>query len=170
MSAPDLATRPLPVRPLSAEAFAPYGEVIAPRRAGGQGAGAPHDPERDPTEARLVLHNGTPRLWLMQLPNVGLSFTRIARHRRVSQCLGALHGEEWLIAVAPPGESERPSLDEIAAFRIAGDRVIKLHPATWHAGPHFVQAACTFFNLENMDTNQRDFEAAELGVRFAFEL
>ena len=72
-------------------------------------------------EAKLVLHNGEPRLWIMHLPHVGLGFTRIARHRRVTQCLGSLGGKEWFIGVAPPGElgdDARPRVEDIAAFRV----------------------------------------------------
>ena len=43
-----------------------------------------------------------------------------------------------------------------------GDRLIKLHVATWHAGPHFVHDECLFVNLENLDTNRRDFQAVPL--------
>jgi hypothetical protein len=53
----------LEVRELTAEAFAPYGQVIAPLRTGGQGAETSYDPETSPSEAGLVLHNGEPRLW-----------------------------------------------------------------------------------------------------------
>jgi hypothetical protein len=104
-----------------------------------------YDPEASTSEAKLVLGNGEPRLWIMRLPHVGLDFTRIARHRRVTQCLGSLGGKEWLISVAPPGDlgdDSRPRIEDIVAFRVPGDRMIKLHVATWHAGPHFVQA-CT---------------------------
>ena len=163
----------LPVRHLTAAAFAPYGQVLGPRRAEGQGVGHRAPPESDPTEARLVVTSGTPRLWLMHLPHVGLRFSRIARHRRVTQCLGALGGKEWLIAVAPPGDladQARPALDDIVAFRVPGDLAVKLEVATWHAGPHFVHDECVFFNLENMDTNDRDFHAVELPVTCAYEL
>jgi ureidoglycolate hydrolase len=70
---------------------------------------------------------------------------RIARHRRVTQCLGSLGGKEWLIGVAPPGDlndDAGPRVEDIAAFRVPGDRLIKLHVATWHAGPHFVHDEC----------------------------
>lgn len=163
----------LEVRPLTPEAFAPYGEVIAPLKTGGQGAETGYDPETSAREARLVLGNGEPRLWLMQLPHVGLAFSRIARHRRVTQCLGSLGGKEWLIGVAPPGDLDdaaRPRLEDIAAFRIPGDRLVKLHVATWHAGPHFVHDECLFFNLENLDTNRRDFHAVPLGVECRYRL
>src|SRR5215472_3208092 len=131
----------LEVRDLTPEAFAPYGQIITALKTGGQGAETHYDPETSATEAKLVLHNGEPRLWIMHLPHVGLGFTRIARHRRVTQCLGSLGGKEWLIGVAPPGTL---AMGRARASRTSppsgcrGDRLIKLHVATWHAGPHFV--------------------------------
>jgi ureidoglycolate hydrolase len=172
----DASTLPihmLEVRELTAEGFAPYGQVIAPLRTGGQGAETGYDPETSASEAKLVLRNGEPRLWIMQLPHVGLGFSRIARHRRVTQCLGSLGGKEWLIGVAPPGDLSddvRPRIEDIVAFRVPGDRLIKLHVATWHAGPHFVHDECLFINLENRDTNRRDFHAATLPVECRYRL
>jgi ureidoglycolate hydrolase len=168
-----LSRHMLDIRELTDEAFAPYGQVIAPLRTGGQGAETTADPETSPTEARLVLGNGEPRLWIMHLPHVGLGFARIARHRRVTQCLGSLGGKEWLIAVAPPGDPDdaaRPRIEDIVAFRIPGDRLIKLHVATWHAGPHFINDECLFVNLENRDTNRRDFHAVPLPVECRYRL
>src|SRR4030081_4047496 len=92
----DAGTLPrhmLDIRELTAEAFAPYGQVIAPLRTGGQGAETGYDPETSPKEAKLVLGNGEPRLWLMHLPHVGLGFSRIARHRRGPPNPGAPGGE-----------------------------------------------------------------------------
>jgi hypothetical protein len=65
---------------------------------------------------------------------------------------------------------ERPCVEDIAAFRVPGDRLIKLHVATWHAGPHFVHDECLFFNLENLDTNRRDFHAVPLEVECRYRL
>src|SRR5258708_23948826 len=83
----DAGTLPrhmLEIRELTAEAFAPYGQVIAPQQTGGQGAETSHDPAASADEAKLVLGNREPRLWIMHLPHVGLGFTRIAPHRRGS--------------------------------------------------------------------------------------
>jgi ureidoglycolate hydrolase len=163
----------LEVRELTPEAFAPYGEVVLPLRTGGQGAGTHYDPEISASEAKLVLQNGVPRLWIMRLPHVGLGFSRIARHRRVTQCLGSLGGKEWLIGVAPPGDfadDARPRVEDIVAFRVPGDRLLTLHVGTWHAGPHFVHDECLFFNLENLDTNRRDFHAVALPVECRYRI
>ncbi len=79
-----LSRHMLDIRELTVEAFAPYGQVIAPLRTGGQSVETSYDPETSASEAKLVLGNGEPRLWIMHLPHVGLGFTRIARHRRVT--------------------------------------------------------------------------------------
>jgi hypothetical protein len=53
---------------------------------------------------------------------------------------------------------------------VPGDRLIKLHVATWHAGPHFVHDECLFINLENLDTNRRDFHGVPLPVECRYRL
>jgi ureidoglycolate hydrolase len=168
MERPIMNVRPafqIQIQRLEAAAFAPFGEIIAPRRSGGQFANNPYDPETSPEEPKLVLTNGTPRLWIMHLNNRGVVFKSMARHRRTSQCLGSLQGKEWLVGVAPPNDfadGVKPEFDRISAFLIPGDCVIKLHVGTWHAGPHFTHDECLFLNLENLDTNKKDFDTADL--------
>ena len=166
-----LARKTIPVNELTGEAFRPYGEIIAARGTRGQFVAKPDHPEHAENEPRLVLSNGEPRLWIMHLKQVGITFSKMARHRRVTQCLGALGGKDWLIAVAPPGDLDdgaRPRLTDIAGFRIPGDCIVKLHLATWHAGPHLTDDECLFFNLENVDTNSRDFHSVDLGIECRF--
>jgi ureidoglycolate hydrolase len=155
----------LPAQNLESKAFVPYGEIIRPRASSGEFSNKPYDPETSVEEPKLILTNGTARLWIMDLKKRGLVFADMARHRRVSQCLGSMQGKEWFIGVAPPNnlaDGIRPELDRIVAFRIPGDCVIKLHVGTWHAGPHFVYDECLFFNLENLDTNKRDLDTSDL--------
>ena len=59
-----------------------------------------------------------------------------------------------------------PTLRDWPRFEIPGDCVIKLHVAAWHAGPQFLHDECLFFNLENLDTNKRDFDAYDLPNEF----
>jgi len=149
---------------LTDEAFAPYGDIIKPRMSGAQfDRTHSYDPSKEQTHVKLVMINGVPTLRIMNQQLRGLTFSKMARHRRVSQCLGSLQGKEWYMAfAAPTNDDSRPRLEDIAAFRIPDDRIIKLHVGTWHAGPHFKHQECLFLNLENEDTNTRDFQDVAL--------
>lgn len=149
------------VEPLTEEAFAPYGTVLKPEE-----DGLPYG-ERD---ARLDLSQGTPRFYLMNLHGKPMAFDRITRHRRVTQCLASVGGGEWVMAVAPPDDVEipdaNPDLSRLKAFRIPGDRAVKLHVGTWHAGPYFEGDSMAFFNLELADTNVTDHHTCRLAATF----
>lgn len=160
------ARHSIPAQELIDEAFAPYGDIIKPRKSGEQGDRSfASRPGKEETHVNLVMTNGEPCLRIMHQFKRGLIFTKIARHRRVSQCLGSLQGKEWFMAVAAPtdfADDAHPRLDQITAFRIPGDRIVKLHVGTWHAGPHFIHDDCLFLSLENADTNTRDFQYTSL--------
>jgi len=136
---------------LSAEAFAPFGRVGTPA-AGGAHAG----------DVPLDLSQGQPRFYIMRLETRGLAFDRLARHDRVTQCLGATDGKPWLLAVAPAGVAE-PTLADVRAFSIPAEQFIMLAHGTWHAGPIFPEAQRDFYNLELCDTNTADFTVHRLG-------
>jgi len=157
------AMREVVLRPLTRETFAPFGDLITPTEDGAPFGSADAAPD---------LSRGTPRLYIMRLPRRGLAFSQITRHRNVTQCLAALGGKPWLIAVAPPqpGEEASPELQDIAAFCIPGTMAIKLHRGTWHAGPHFEDDEMSFLNLELSDTNEIDHQSSHLSERFGFAL
>jgi ureidoglycolate hydrolase len=160
--AATLSVHMLDVRDPAAEAFASYGQVVAWLRTARQDVETHYNPETSPTGANLVPSNGEARVWIIHLLHVGHRLRRIARHRGMTQRLGSLGSTEWLTGVAPPGDlgdDARPRLGDIGAFRIPVDRVIKAQFATWHAGSHFVHEECEFVNLENVDTDRRDFRA-----------
>jgi ureidoglycolate hydrolase len=90
------------VAALTSEAFAPFGEVGAPLADGGHAPG----------DVALGLSRGIPRFYIMRLAQRGLVFHVMARHDRVTQCLGAADGEPWLIAVAPANIAQ-PGLADI---------------------------------------------------------
>src|SRR5476651_1907495 len=155
--------------PLEPNTFAHFGQVIAP-----SADGTPFGP----SEAQLVLNNGTPRLYIIRLKSRRLAFDRITRHVRVTQCLAAIGGGELLLAVAPPlapdDRAAMPDPASIRAFRISGPVGIKLHRGTWHAGPFFTAPEMDFLNLELADTNEADHVNCHLGrdhgVTFRFEV
>ncbi|MBO6784816.1 MAG: ureidoglycolate lyase [Alphaproteobacteria bacterium] len=145
------STRKLTPVALTPENFAPYGQIIAATE-----DGVPFGPD----DAQLDLSAGTPRFYIMRLRNRGWTFDTITRHQQVTQCLAAVGGVEWFIAVSAPGEA--PSPDKIAAFRVPGDVAVKLHTGTWHVGPFFAPDEADFFNLELADTNIVDHENHDL--------
>ncbi len=140
-------------QPITAAAFAPFGQVIA---------ATPDGTPFSAADAQLQLHQGQPRFYIMRLEHRGLKFDRITRHHRVTQCLGALNGQDWLMAVAPPSAGATPDWEQIAAFHIPGDCFIKLHVGTWHAGPYFEAPTVDFYNLELSDTNVVDHDTCHL--------
>lgn len=129
---------------ITADNFGRYGQVIF---ASGDGK------LYDENDAQLNLQKGIPRFYIMRLSKKGRNFHQITRHIQCTQCLGSLEGKDWLIAVAPPNNSEQPNLEEMKAFRIPGNCFIKLEMGTWHAGPYFEHEFVEFYNLELSDTN-----------------
>ena len=147
----------LEVVDLTPEAFSPFGTVGVPLGDGAHGRG----------DVALDLSQGRPRFYIMRLEGRGLGFDRMARHNRVTQCLGTTDGLPWLIAVAPAGVAA-PTIADIRAFRIPPDQFIALAHGTWHAGPYFSEPRRDFYNLELIDTNKADFTVCHLAAPVAF--
>jgi ureidoglycolate hydrolase len=105
----------------------------------------------------------------MRLAQRGLVFEVMARHDRVTPCLGAVDGEPWLIAVAPASVAQ-PGLADIRTFCIPPDRFIKLGLGTWHADPYFTEPLRDFYNLEMVDTNTADYAVWRLDRPAAFAM
>jgi ureidoglycolate hydrolase len=145
------------VNDLSTESFAPFGMVGLPLADGAHGAG----------DVALDLSYGRPRFYLMRLADRGTEFDQMARHDRVTQCLGTIDGLPWLIAVAPADVTE-PQIADISAFRIPADCFVTLARGTWHAGPYFTEVWRNFYNLELADTNTADYRVCRLAGRVEF--
>lgn len=143
----------LPAQIVSPENFRPYGQVILPASDG---------KAFDVDGAQLYLSAGIPRFYIMRLQHRGRQFSRITRHQRCTQCLGALEGKSWFIAVASPSEANCPDPASIMAFQIPGTCFIKLEVGTWHAGPYFDHDFVDFYNLELSDTNITDHQTCDL--------
>jgi ureidoglycolate hydrolase len=152
--------QPLIANPITAANFRPYGQVIT---------AAPDHKDYDTTDAQLILEQGIPRLYIMQLHHRGRRFSCMTRHTKCTQCIGSLEGQEWLLAVAPPSDRDTPTPDEIHAFRIPGNCFIKLELGTWHAGPYFEPETIAFYNLELSDTNLTDHQTCDLKATYGTE-
>ena len=150
----------LTVTDLTADAFAPFGTIGLPLADGAHGLG----------DVVLDLSQGKPRVYIMRLEErAGLTFERMARHDRVTQCLGTVDGLSWLIAVAP-ADIAAPTFADIRAFRIPPKCFIALARGAWHAGPYFIEGQRDFFNLELADTNTADYTTCRLAASARFVL
>lgn len=124
--------RELIVEPLTAEAFAPFGEVI-------QFAGAQHYPinqglaERYHDLARVDVAAEGGRalinLFRAQPRALPLEIRLLERHPLGSQAFLPLSEKPWLVVVAPPGEFD-PA--RIRAFVTRGWQGVNYARGTWH--------------------------------------
>lgn len=121
----------LVARPLTAQAFAPYGDVLA-------ASGAPdmlingdlcqrfHDRAQldfgPGGRAGISIFNAEPRA----LP---YTLDLLERHPEGSQAFIPMHGQDWLVIVAPDAGG-KPG--EPLAFLAGGAQAINFHRGTWH--------------------------------------
>jgi ureidoglycolate lyase len=120
-------------RPLTRDAFAPFGQVI-------ETEAAEHFPINDGTTERyhrladVSLHGDDARAIISIFrgqpfrPPVRLRV--LERHPLGSQAFMPLQGRPYLVVVAPPGE--RVDAADLHAFLACGDQGVSYAPGTWH--------------------------------------
>ncbi|MGO2131426.1 MAG: ureidoglycolate lyase [Halomonas sp.] len=121
-------------QPLTAEAFAPFGDVIDSRTSDHFPINAGrtqrhHDLARVETlgdNARTLVS-----IFVSQPVEVPLVLPLLERHPLGSQAFVPMHEERFIVVVAPPGESIDP--DSVRAFVTDGRQGVNYRPGTWHA-------------------------------------
>lgn len=116
---PDTFT--VQAEPLTAEAFAPFGQVIST----GEMVMELRDDER--FHLNVLSYDRHP-----------LVCDHLNRHHRATQALVALAGRPTLVVVAPPDLdfSTRDHLSSVRAFVCDGTAGINIALSTWHWGPY----------------------------------
>ncbi|CAN7557049.1 ureidoglycolate lyase [Bosea sp. LjRoot237] len=115
----------LPVSPISAEAFAPYGRILTPageRDTGREG----YDIWIQPFTA-----GSRPRVQIVRYHARPFAVALIERHLHVTEARQPLGGPPAIIVVAEPSETP-PAPEMLRAFRLDGEGVL-FHRGTWHA-------------------------------------
>jgi ureidoglycolate lyase len=132
----------LPVRELTAAAFAPYGRVIdqpsRPDDASGPGW-------RWWAETVLLPTDGRPfGVGYLSLEPAPLSFDWAERHMRTVEVIAPM-GDECLVYVGPPEHRDEPDrlppLESFEVFRVRPGAGVALDPAVWHGAPLAERAA-----------------------------
>jgi ureidoglycolate lyase len=138
--------------PLTAEAFAPFGQVIA--------AG----------DMVMELRDGESfHLNVLSYDRQPLECDHLNRHHKATQALVALAGRPTLVVVAPREHdfSSRDHLSSVRAFVCDGTAGINLALGTWHWGPYPLMDHVDLVNVQGKgfaDDNEVAHLTRDLGV------
>lgn len=115
------------VEPLTANAFAPYGQVIMLPSLGSRTDITPFlENLRAQAGAKLHISSRAPT----PLPHIGRT---MERHPYSSQAFIPLNVSRYLVAVAPRARDGGPDLGKARAFCALGDQGINYRANVWHA-------------------------------------
>ena len=138
--------------PLTAEAFAPFGQVI------------------DRGDMVMELRDGeTFHLNVLSYDRQPLECDHLNRHHRATQALVALAGRPTIVVVAPShlDLSSRDHLGSVRAFVCDGTAGINLSIGTWHWGPYPLMDRVDLVNVQgkHFETdNEVAYLERDLGV------
>ncbi|MDD0840223.1 ureidoglycolate lyase [Curvibacter sp. HBC61] len=127
----------LPLRPLSAEHFAPFGTVL-------EGFGDTPPPGARPINQGscwrldlalpLSLHHADGQaglaIYQAQARSLPITVHELERHKLGSQSFMPLEGQRFIVVVARA--NALPGPDDVQAFVTNGQQGVVLHPGTWH--------------------------------------
>ncbi len=127
-----MSQRALTARPLTAAAFAPFGDVISVKDAAPKTINYGNTQRYD-TGASLSLdaQKGRPGISIFRATPLAkpIKITLMERHPLSSQAFYPLSGHPFLVVVAPKGDLD-PA--KICAFIANPDQGVNYHPGVWH--------------------------------------
>ena len=144
------------VKPISAEAFAEYGDLLEKPRSGSrQDFAALVENRRSNARVNLALVRCEPFA-------AGTLIGTLERHAFSTQFFAPLDVDEYLVVVARDDGREQPDLATISAFRVGAHQAISYHSGTWHAGMTTLGGPGTFAMMVHEDGSGADCEFIEL--------
>jgi ureidoglycolate lyase len=117
----------LTLEPITAAAFAPFGQLLAPQSGSGGRQDLVHELQNDRVAAR-------PRLSLLAVEPKALPLTAIEMERHIysSQAFLPLDCASYLVLVAAQTPNDLPDVGQMHAFRVPGGIGINYRANTWH--------------------------------------
>ena len=152
-------------QPLSEDAFAPYGDVLA----------APRDFGR--TYFEKGLQSGRANAWpslsvthSRPLPKLPLEAKVMERHEFSSQSFMPLEVARWLVVVAPSGADGGPDPSGAVAFWVPPGQGVTYHMGTWHHPLTALDRPARFAVFMWRDGTSTDEEFRTLATPFTVEM
>ncbi len=149
--------------PLTAEAFAPFGDVIetaghTPRLIN-EGTSERFD---DLAPVDVLANGGRPLISIFKATPRPLPFKvkGLERHPLSSQAFYPLDGLPFLVVVAEPGESSQRA-GRVHAFRASGNQGVSYRRNTWHHALLALERTCHFLVIDRGGTGEN---CDEVGV------
>lgn len=137
MSEVDIQVHTITPEPVTAAAFAPFGEVVSLQDTPKlpidlySGLNAVHGPV-------LLRVDEPPEFILFRVGYRGGDIRYLERHLGMTQTFIPLGGDPFVSVVAPPDAplvDGFPDFAAVRAFLVPGDVVLNIHRATWHEPP-----------------------------------
>lgn len=140
-------------RPLSAEVFAPFGDVVE----------APANQGRAYFETSLgnLRPGASPRLWMLtKMPAAGLplQIDSLERHQYSSQSFVPIEIGRWLVVVAPHAPQGGPDVARAQAFMASPLQGVSYKPDTWHSGLNVLDKPARLTVFQWLDDTAADTE------------
>jgi ureidoglycolate lyase len=141
-------------RPLTAAAFAPYGDVVE----------APSNPGRAYFESSLgnLRAGASPKLWMLTkhpISPLPIRIETLERHEFSSQTFVPIDIGKWLVVVAPQAESGGPAVERAEAFLASPEQGVSYRPNTWHSGLNVFDRVARLVVFMWLDGTPQDEEA-----------
>jgi len=147
--------RRLHLQPLSASAFAPFGDVIQRAEAIAEKINygqtlkyadlARVDSSDNDGETTISLYRSQPA----ELPFL---IERLERHPLGSQAFMPLHGRPFPVIVAPPGDE--PDVRNIMGFISDGEQGVNIHRGVWHHYQLSIGESCDYLVIDRAGPEQ----------------
>ncbi len=142
------------IKPISAEAFAPYGDLLeAPRTGTRQDFAAAVENRRSGARANIALVHCEPFAF-------GTPIAALERHPYSTQLFAPLDLDAYLVVVA--AGRNRPDLAAVSAFRVERHQAISYRAGLWHAGMTTLGRPGTLVMMIHEDGTADDCEFLDL--------
>ncbi|MBJ7553343.1 ureidoglycolate lyase [Marinomonas spartinae] len=144
---------PFVLEPLTAEAFAPFGEVIAATESAHSFAINGGTTERFHDLAAVEVDGearGGISIFRGQAREFPIAIRMLERHPKGSQAFMPLQGRPYLVVVAPNGANDVPNLSQIRLFYATAEQGVNYRSGTWHHPLLALQATSDFLVVDRI--------------------